>query len=161
MWDLKHGLGISALPTRSSLRLFKTLGFTDLVNVSGSATENLYLAADLDGLAFSDYPFADVLSTAGAVTEIVEKLGPAGLLEFKKAATQTASCLQQQRRVIVFCHLGVGRSPAVSTIALMLGRGYSLDEAVDVIVKLRPEAVLSDPVVAFVQRMHAELVSAA
>lgn len=156
MWDISIGLGISALPTRSSLALFRTLGFTELVNVSGSETSCIYTASDLTDLAYADFHFADVLSTASEVAAIIEALGPRGMQGIKSAVAHTATCLREQRRVMVFCHLGVGRSPAIATMALMLARQCSAEEAVQVVLRLRPKAMINDTVLAFAKELCAE-----
>ena len=159
MWDISLGLGISALPTRSSLVLFRTLGFTELVNVSGSDTSSLYTVSDLAGLAYADFHFADVLSTAIEAAAIIEALSPRGMQAIKRAVLHTAACLREQRRVMVFCHLGVGRSPTVSIMALMLARQCSAEEAVQVVMRLRPKAMINDAVLAFAKGLCAEWVS--
>ena len=158
MWDISLGLGISALPIRSSLVLFCTLGFTELVNVSGSDTSSIYTTSDLEGLAYADFHFADVLSTASEAAAIVEALGPVGMQGIKRAVLHTAACLRERRKVMVFCHLGVGRSPAVSTMALMLARQCSAEEAVQVVLRLRPKAIINDAVLAFAKKFCDEWV---
>ena len=158
MWDISLGLGISALPTRSSLVLFRTLGFTELINVSGSDTSSLYTASDLAGMVYADFFFADVFSSSNEAATIIEKMSPRGMHEIKSAVVHAAACLREQRRVMVFCHLGVGRSPAVSVMALMLARHCSAEEAVHVVMRLRPNAAISGAVVAFAKKLCAELV---
>lgn len=157
MWDIALGLGISALPTRPSLAVFRTLGFTDLVNVSGASTANLYQAADLAQLSYSDYLFVDAFSGASDVAAIRDLLGPDGVHKLKQAVQQVAGCLQQGRPVMVFCHLGVGRSPTVATMALMLARNCTVEAAARIVARLRPRAALNPAICAFATQIVAEL----
>jgi predicted protein tyrosine phosphatase len=152
MWDISLGLGISALPTRSSLALFRTLGFSELINVSGTVTSSLYTPSDLAGLMHADFSFTDALSSATDAAAIIEALGPEGMREIKNAVEHTAACLRAHRAVMVFCHLGVGRSPVVATMALMLARQCSVEEAARIVTRLRPKAALHEPVLAFAKK---------
>lgn len=157
MWDIALGLGISALPTRASLTVFRTLGFSQLVNVSGTSMAHLYSERDLSGFNVAEFPFIDAFSTAIHAAAITEVLGPDGLLQVKMAVQHSALQLRLNQRVMVFCHLGVGRSPAVSTMALMLARRWPAEEALRVVLKLRPRAVLNQGLAAFATTLVTDL----
>lgn len=157
MWDTELGLGISPMPTRSSLTLFQTVGFTDLVNVCGTHSANVYSGMEMSGIAFADFLFPDRFSIATNVASISLSLSAAQMAELRGAVLKTAEFLKQQRRVIVFCHLGVGRSPAVALMALMLAHQFSVDDAARIILRLRPNAVMNATVKAFAKELTREL----
>ena len=158
MWDIELGLGISPIPTRSSLALFRTLGFTELVNVCGSNSGNVYTEAELSGLVCTDFPFPDRFSTATDAASIFSNLSIADMVHLRGAVSKTAEFLKLQRRVVVFCHLGIGRSPVVALMALMLARRCRAEAAARIIFRLRPMAVINDTIIQFANELNRDLV---
>jgi len=158
MWDIELGLGISAIPTRSSLALFRAVGFTELVNVCGSKSGNVYTGLEMSGLVCTDFSFPDHFSTATEAASISSNFSLAQMSHLCGAVLKTAEFLKLQRKVIVFCHLGIGRSPAVALMALMLAHRCPAEVAARIIYRLRPTAVLNDTVLAFANELTRKLV---
>lgn len=77
--------------------------------------------------------------------------------ELARAAEWVLQELGDDRRVLVHCRLGLGRSVTV-VMAVLMRMGYSLSEAFDLVHRRRPEAALSDEQVAVLRR-YAERLS--
>ncbi len=144
MWDLALGLGVAPMPSRGSLAVLRSLGFTALINVSGSRSAHIYSSADLSGLAAYDYPFPDVLTVGVDAQTALDRLGADGLASIAAAVARLISLMQQHSRVLVFCHLGVGRSPLVAAMALSEVKGMSRACACASIRRLRPTAQFTE-----------------
>jgi len=71
--------------------------------------------------------------------------------ELRRAADWVLQELADERRVLVHCRLGLGRSVAV-VIAVLLRMGYPLGDAVTLVRQRRPDMVLSDAQVALLRR---------
>ena len=157
MWDVELGLGISPIPTRSSLSLFRTLGFTELVNVCGTSSKNVYTELEMRGLVCADFPFPDRFTTATSPASIFMSLSAMEMAQLRGAVLKTAEFLRLRRQVMVFCHLGIGRSPAVALMALMLAHHQPVEVAARSILRLRPAAVINDTIMAFANELTHEL----
>jgi len=71
--------------------------------------------------------------------------------ELTRAADWVLQELAADRKVLVHCRLGLGRSVTV-VAAVLMRMGYPLGEAVALVRRRRPNAVLSDDQVAVLQR---------
>lgn len=137
------GLRISGLPTRDSLRLSKVLGTEVLVNCSGSASMDIYGKELLAGLEVHDFRFPDVFTRGECLSRAIDELGAAGIDEIRRATEVVAEALRRGRRTLLFCHLGLGRSPLVGAMALERSGLADATTAMSAIRAIRPGAEFS------------------
>jgi protein-tyrosine phosphatase len=72
------------------------------------------------------------------------------------AATTVADLVKQGHEVLVHCHAGVERTPTVVCAALVM-MGWSLTEAYQRVVEVRPEAAPTDGQLAVLRALSVEL----
>jgi predicted protein tyrosine phosphatase len=78
--------------------------------------------------------------------------------ELTRAADWVLQELAADRKVLVHCRLGLGRSVTVVT-AVLMRMGYPLGEALALVRRRRPNAALTDDQLAVLQRYAASLAS--
>jgi protein-tyrosine phosphatase len=76
--------------------------------------------------------------------------------ELARAADWVLQEIGDDRKVLIHCRLGLGRSVTM-VVAVLLRMGYPLSDAAELVRRRRPEAVLSEPQVALLQRYAATL----
>lgn len=156
MWDARLGAGLCPLPSRRTLAFFHGLGARRVVNVSGVSSADLYgdtLPADL---ICRDFRFPDVFTRRSDGEEAWIALGEAGRDALVAAVDCTAMALSGSTPVLLFCHLGVGRSPLVLAMALTRARGMNRDQAIAAVRAIRPEAGFSPAALSIWKRLTEE-----
>jgi diacylglycerol kinase (ATP) len=76
--------------------------------------------------------------------------------ELRYAAVTVSSLVKQGHEVLVHCHAGVERTPTVVCAALVM-MGWSLTEAYQRVLEVRPEAAPTDGQLAVLRALSAEL----
>jgi hypothetical protein len=147
----KNLLSIGALPSTDELRGMAIKGCTHLVNVSGASLVSIHGAQALSPFVLREYLFSDLFSQHEIIGDFSQ--GDASLFEAEFSPQQqlnylaSVNTLNQRLRayqtVALFCHHGVGRSPAVALGAMRCAWGLTAQEAAAVIRQIRPQAHLS------------------
>ncbi len=158
MWDAGLGAGLCALPSLRTLAFFHGLGARRAVNVSGASSADLYGEELSLGLSCSDFRFADVFTRREDADAAWIELGEAGRAQLRAAVDCTAAALASATPVLVFCHLGVGRSPLVLAMALEQARGMARDRAIAAVRAIRAEAAFSPAALGVWARLGTEAV---
>ncbi|MCU0754394.1 MAG: hypothetical protein MUE46_04635 [Xanthomonadales bacterium] len=155
MWDASQGAGLSSLPSRRTLACFHGLGVRYGVNVSGASSAEIYGDELPPGLVCHDFRFADVFTRREDAAAAWIELGEAGRTALTAAVRCTAEALAAAVPVLVFCHLGVGRSPLVLAMALEQARGMSRAQAMATVKALRSGAAFSPAALGVWDRLQA------
>jgi len=130
---------ISGLPSIDQLHRFVRKGGTDLLNVSGTGLYSLYGVGVLNRLALYEYRFPDVFS-GDRCTNTLNQLQSQSYC----AAVRTLTTLLKYRHSVhVFCHRGIGRSPAVSCAAF-IELGYQPNFALQQVRSLAGQTTIND-----------------
>lgn len=152
--DFEGLISIGSLPTVIELQSLFKQGIQHLVNVSGIKLAELYPEQNLACFNIHEFIFSDLFSKYDLINHVnelnqidkslfFEKFNPAQQIQFKIAVITTIQLLKEYRSVHVFCHHGVGRSPAVSFAAFHLLLQPSLLETLKVIESIRPQAKIT------------------
>lgn len=155
MWDAGLGAGISSLPSVRTLAFFHGLGARRVVNVSGASSAELYGTALPGDLLCRDFRFADVFTRREDADAAWAELGTTGQDALAAAVRCTAEALAVATPVLVFCHLGVGRSPLVLAMALERARGMSRAQAMAAVKAIRAGAAFSPAALGVWDRLQA------
>lgn len=144
---------ISGLPSLNELQGYFRQGIHCFVNVSGIPLVELYPHANLACWHQYEFGFSDIFSADDDINgEQTFDYSPERFIaattdsqrqQFLTAVTALCYCLKHYQSVHVFCHHGVGRSPAVSFAAICLWWNLPLNQALAIIEKLRPQARLT------------------
>ena len=86
--------------------------------------------------------------------------GAPGLDELRDAAATVSALVQQGHEVLVHCHAGIERTPMVVCAALVT-MGWSLTDAYQRVLEVRPEAAPTDAQLAVLRALSAELAARA
>lgn len=156
MWDASLGAGLSSLPSLRTLAFFHGLGARCVVNVSGAGSAEIYGDDLPTGLVCHDFRFPDVFTRRGDGEAAWAELGVSGRAALAGAIRCTIDALAASVPVLVFCHLGVGRSPLVLAIALERARGLPREQAMAAVKSIRPGAAFSPAALAVWTRLDAE-----
>jgi hypothetical protein len=143
MWDAGLRAGLGSLPSLRTLAFFHGLGVRRVVNVSGASSVELYGAALPGDLVCRDFRFADVFTGREDADAAWAELGATGQDALAAAVRCTAEALAVATPVLVFCHLGVGRSPLVLAMALEQARGMGRAQAMAAVKAIRTGAAFS------------------
>lgn len=141
MLDLALGLAVGPLPSKSGLAALRALGLSDIVNVSGVPSAELWPPEAVLKMRMLDFRFRDAFTAVDGLEP--DPMLPAEFEAFRAAVAATADVLSAGRPCGVFCHRGVGRSPLVAAAALIRARAMPRDAALQAIMRLRPEARFS------------------
>jgi len=86
----------------------------------------------------------------------LEDHGTPSIEDLRDAAVTVSSLVKQGHDVLVHCHAGVERTPMVVCAALLV-MGWSLTEAYQRILEVRPEAAPTDGQLAVLRALSAQL----
>jgi protein-tyrosine phosphatase len=86
----------------------------------------------------------------------LEDHGTPSVEELRDAALTVSSLVKQGHEVLVHCHAGVERTPTVVCAALLI-MGWSLTDAYQRVLEVRPEAAPTDGQLAALRALAAEL----
>ncbi len=149
---LQHQLRIGGLPSPQELREMGQSGCLTLVNVSGLQLAQMYPAQVLAGFDLHEFAFSDLFSHGAPGTHgpwaddpgaFVAAFSPEQQEQFRLSVVSLRKQLASYRTVYLFCHYGIGRSPAVALAALRSVWGMPLQKAIDAVRSLRPQAHIS------------------
>jgi protein-tyrosine phosphatase len=82
--------------------------------------------------------------------------GTPTVAELHDAAATVSALVQQGHEVLVHCHAGVERTPMVVCAALVM-LGWSLTDAYQLVLEVRPEAAPTDGQLAVLRALSVEL----
>lgn len=146
-------LRIGEIPSVAELKRLSDSGVTALVNVSGAALGEIYPNGELVAFSLSEFVFSDVFSDAKPYDAIAGdaisgdlfagRVVPEMREGFVCAAQRVYECVCEDRPTYVFCHRGVGRSPAVVLAGLALTTRFTMSEAVNIVMHLRASASIT------------------
>ncbi len=86
----------------------------------------------------------------------LEDHGTPSIEELRDAAVTVSSLVKQGHDVLVHCHAGVERTPMVVCAALLM-MGWSLTDAYQRVLEVRPEAAPTDGQLAVLRSLSAQL----
>ncbi len=122
-------------PRRSHVAALARAGLHSVLDLRAEAADDAALMAR-HGLRYRRVPMVDLVAPGADV--------------LKEAVEWALSEMAADRRVLVHCQAGAGRSPFVAC-AVLLRMGYDLQQAYQTVRRLRPEMTLSDEQVAALQ----------
>lgn len=145
-------INISDLPSRGKLRQLAQDGCLTLVNLSGSSLKEMYGEKVVSAFTLSEYSFSDFFSQReifGGVeiddpSLFINTFTPEQQENFLMGVQAAVACVRKFNSVSLFCHHGVGRSPAVALSLMLCAWNWSITDAVDAIRQIRPQAHISD-----------------
>lgn len=158
---LRQQLQIGGLPSPKELREMGQQGCLTLVNVSGLQLAQMYPAQVLAGFDLHEFAFSDLFSRslpgASGATGVAEAAAaqhdepgafvaaftPEQQEQFRQSVVSLRKQLASYRSIYLFCHYGIGRSPAVALAALRSVWGMPLQQAISTVRSLRPQAHIS------------------
>ncbi|MBH1969835.1 dual specificity protein phosphatase family protein [Moraxellaceae bacterium AER2_44_116] len=142
-------ISIGGLPTEAEINTLFLRGVRSLVNVSGVKLSDVYPEQRWDCWSLNEYFFSDIFSSAldiAAIEDMAhqssffeETANPEHRQQFLQSVQALSHILLNHESVHVFCHHGVGRSPAVTLAAICQVWSLSLPEAISLVQKLRPQ----------------------
>lgn len=144
---------IEGLPSIGQLHAYALQGRLSLVNAAGVSLHDFHPVHSLSPFELHEYIFSDLFSQRAIVgnqavihadpREFTDAFSVQQQDQFRQAAHMLIRQLQRHRSCVVFCHHGVGRSPAVALAALHTLWQIPLPEAARTIRQVRPQAHLS------------------
>lgn len=142
---------MGGLPSKDELRHMAINGCANLVNVSGASLASIHGVQAVSPFTLHEYLFSDLFSRHEIITDFSRDDTALFYREFP--ADQQQSYLQSvnavslhlrtHQTVALFCHHGVGRSPAVALAAMRCVWGWTANEAAQAVRQIRPQAHLS------------------
>lgn len=144
-------LRIGGLPDKAYLRHLAEDGYLHLINVSGSALRDIHGDQAVAAFTLHEYGFSDQFSLhpmlEGSFDDtpgfFLSQFLPEHQGYFLKAVVSGVESLKAHKSVSVFCHHGVGRSPAVALALMRCVWQWSLPISIQAVQKIRPQAHLS------------------
>ncbi|PTQ89275.1 hypothetical protein [Agitococcus lubricus] len=151
---LKNMIFISSLPTFIELQILFYQGLKELINVSGIDLDKIYPQYNLSYFNEHTFIFSDLFSKAKTIESFAELEALNSTLfkehfnieqqqAFKSAVYKAIELLYLNKSLYIFCHQGVGRSPAVSFAALTLYYQLPMSESLKMIHAMRPQAKIT------------------
>lgn len=144
-------LNIGGIPDKHHLRQMALGGWLHLVNISGSSLRDIYGDNAVAAFTLKEYRFSDHFSAHPILNSQPEDTPQLFLSEFLpeqqehflRAVAFIVQSVKAYRSVSVFCHYGVGRSPAVALAVMRCAWKWPLPIALQIVQQLRPQAHLS------------------
>lgn len=150
----KVRLRIGGIPTRADLKMLSGAGIQQLINVSGVGLGQIYADDALDTFTLNEFFFSDVFSEGRtlnpAILEIMsaaafcEAMSETMRAEFIAAVQVVGDCLCGEKAIYLFCHRGVGRSPAVAVAALVYAMHVAVSDAIAMVMQVRGCAEITE-----------------
>lgn len=142
---------IESLPSIQELHGYATQGRLSLVNAAGVSLRDIHPASALSPFELHEFVFSDLFSQraiaedlqAADAHEFLEAFTPNQQTQFRQAVQALTWHLVRFRSCVVFCHHGVGRSPAVALATLHTLWKIPIGEAAALVRTVRPQAHLS------------------
>lgn len=144
-------LKIGGLPDKAHLRDLAGDGCLHLINVSGTTLGDIHGAQAVAAFTLSEYGFSDHFSSHSMVDEhfddtpgfFLSQFVPEQQENFLKAVAFGVKSITAHKSVSIFCHYGVGRSPAVALALMRCVWHWPLPTALQAVRQIRPQAHLS------------------
>lgn len=144
-------LRIGGLPGKPDLRELANEGYLHLVNVSGSSLRDIHGERTTAAFTLSEYGFSDHFSAHplldGSPQDtpgfFLSQFVPEQQENFLKAVAAGVKSVSTYKSVAIFCHHGVGRSPAVALALMRCAWKWPLPVALQAVQQIRPQAHLS------------------
>lgn len=142
---------VGGLPALDELRALARTGCQTLVNVSGTALADLHGQPAVSPFVLHEHGFSDLFSRHPMLVGpgvddpglFLDEFLPEQQNSFFLGVQAACDSLSAYRSIFVFCHHGVGRSPAVALAVMRCAWGWPLPKALVAVRAIRPQAHIS------------------